>query len=138
MISLMLVAILGILGTELSKTVQYPFFVMIRNISFFQLIERIEPMIIVLWIITDYVFVSMLLSSAGEALKNISGERKVKILICSLTALATSFMISDDAFEFTKISKEIIPTVNLIYTAGLIPLVYIIGKIRQAIKSKKR
>lgn len=138
MISLMLAAILGILGPELSQTVQYPFFIMIRNISFFKLIERIEPMIIVLWIITDYVFVSMLLSSAGEALKVLSGGRKIKIAICSLTALAASFLISDDAFEFAAISKEIIPTANLIYTVGLIPLIYIIGKISQKIKSKKR
>ncbi len=138
MISLMLAAIIGILGPELSKTVQYPFFVMIRNISFLRLVERIEPVIIVLWIITDYVFVSMLLSSAGEALKMMYGSRHVKIIVCALGSLAVSFLISDNAFEFKKISREIIPAANLIYTVGLIPMIYIIGRIKEKIKSKKR
>ncbi|MBR6312985.1 MAG: GerAB/ArcD/ProY family transporter, partial [Oscillospiraceae bacterium] len=66
--ALMLVCIVGILGSKLSASVQFPFFAMIRNISAFRFIDRIEPLIVALWMITDYVFVSMLMSSAAAAL----------------------------------------------------------------------
>ena len=137
--ALMLVCIVGILGPKLAASVQFPFFAMIRNISAFRFIDRIEPLVVVLWMITDYVFVSMLMSSAAAALG--PAKKKTKTVCIAAAALAVSFFISEDAFSFSKTARKLVPTANLAYAAGLIPAVFLAGllinKKRVAKKGKK-
>lgn len=137
--ALMLLCILGILGPGLAASVQFPFFAMIRNISAFRLIDRTEPLVVALWLITDYVFVSMLMSSASAALG--SSRKKTKTLCIAIASLGVSFFISGSAFSLSGKAHKIISVINFAYTAGLVPAVFLAGlvisKKRLAKKRKK-
>lgn len=61
----------GAFGAKLTARLSYPFFTMTRDVSLFNQNQRIEAVIIVLWIFADFILCSMLLRCAHEALRGI-------------------------------------------------------------------
>ena len=130
---IVIVATVGVLGPELSAGQQYPFFALISNLKIFNIFERIEPVTVMIWVLTDMVFISMLMMSAGEAGKNMTGlsDRRWPVLVCAALMTAVAFFISGSAFQLTFISDRLIPIVNLLISAVLLPLLALVKKLRR-------
>lgn len=112
--ALLLVSTLGVLGPELSAGQPYPFFVMVKNLSVFHVIQRIEPLVVTVWLMTDYACITLALASAAEALSGVfPGKRSRYVLLCGLTMLALSFLIAPDGEALARLSNRVVPTVNL-------------------------
>lgn len=60
---------IGILGAELTAKLNHPFFTMLRNVSLFHTVERFGALVIGLWVLPDFVLVSMLLTLAVNCLR---------------------------------------------------------------------
>jgi len=60
---------IGILGAELTAKLTHPFFTMLRNVSLFHAVERFGALVIGLWVLPDFVLVSMLLTLAVNCLR---------------------------------------------------------------------
>ncbi|MCD8323160.1 MAG: GerAB/ArcD/ProY family transporter [Oscillospiraceae bacterium] len=56
-------------GPRLTAQLSFPFFVMIRDVSILGLAQRIEAVVIALWVFTDFVLCLLLLRCAYEALR---------------------------------------------------------------------
>ena len=120
---LLLIATLGILGPELTKRQQYPLFIMIKNLSVFHVIQRIEPLVVTVWLMTDFVCVTLVLLSAAEALAGVfPGKRSRYALACGLGMLVLGFLIAPDALSLARLSDLVVPGVNLGITFLLLPL----------------
>ena len=66
-------AVVSVFGPALTGEMTYPFFVMIRNISIFDLVPRIEALVVAAWVMADLMLCVMLLRSAHEALRPVFG-----------------------------------------------------------------
>ncbi len=62
-------AVICVFGPALAGTLTYPFFIMIRSISLWDLVPRIEAVVIAAWVGADFMLCSMLLRCAHEALR---------------------------------------------------------------------
>ena len=140
MVILLLVTTVGILGPELCLRHQFPFFIMIKNLTFFNVIERIEPVVVMIWLLTDYVCITMQLISAGEALRNVFeiGKRAHYIFPISFAMLAVSFVIAKDAFRFMRVSNVVIPIINLCIVFILLPLFLVLSVFRKKLRKIKK
>jgi len=132
-----IVATVGVLGPEMSESQQYPFFVLISNLKVFNIFERIEPVTVMIWVLTDFVFVAMLMMSAGEVGRNVTGcrSRALPVFVSAAAMIAVAFVITKSAFEFVFVSYKLIPIVNLVVAAFFMPMLAIIKKLK---KDKKR
>ena len=76
-----------------------------------------------IWIITDFVLVSLLMMSAAEVFGCVFGvgNRTPFVLVCAGGMLLVAFMISKDAFGFTRVADLLIPAVNLAFAAVFLP-----------------
>ncbi len=120
---LLLVATLGVLGPELTKRQQYPFFIMIKNLSVFHVIQRIEPLVVTVWLMTDFICVTLVLLSAAEALAGVfPGKRTRYVPACGLGMLILGFLMAPDALSLTRLSDLVVPGINLGITFLLLPL----------------
>ncbi len=121
---LLLLTVIGDMGPELTGRQQFPFFVMVKNLRLFNLMERFDALIVGLWMMTDYVFVGMLLASASTVLQDLSGSRgrKAWVVLCAAGMLGTAVFISRDAFAFCHVSEKLVPAVNLGIVFLLLPL----------------
>jgi spore germination protein KB len=120
-----LLATIGDLGPELALRQQFPFYVMIKNLRLLNLMERFDAVIVVLWMMTDYVFIGMLLLSASAGLRSLSGSRRREswVPFCALGMLLSALLGGENAFRFAWISERLIPVVNLGLAFLLLPLI---------------
>jgi spore germination protein KB len=120
---LLLAATLGVLGPELTKRQQYPFFIMIKNLTVFHVIQRIEPLVVTVWLMTDFICVTLVLLSAAEALAGIfPGKRSRYVMACGLGMLVLSFLVAPDALTLARLSDHVVPGINLGISFLLLPL----------------
>ena len=120
-----LLTTIGDLGPELALRQQYPFYVMIKNLRLFNLLERFDAVIVVLWMTTDYVFLGMLLLSASAALQRFSGSRRREgwAVLCAVGMLLSAVFAAGDAFCLVWLSEQLIPAVNLCLVFLFLPLI---------------
>ena len=66
-------SVVSVFGPALTATLTYPFFVMIRSISLWDLVPRVEAVVIAVWVGADFFLGTMLLRCAHEALRPVFG-----------------------------------------------------------------
>ncbi|MDO4749607.1 MAG: GerAB/ArcD/ProY family transporter [Eubacteriales bacterium] len=129
---------IGIFGAELTVRMNHPFFVMIRNIEIFNLFERVEAVVIALWVVTDYVLVSLLLQICSGNLclivKGPGAERtKLSVWICAAAALIVSIFIAPTSFRLEQMTRAFIPISSSILLFVGLPVIFLIGRLRKKI-----
>ena len=139
--------IIGAFGHELTTRLSQPFFALVRNLVFFRSLERVEALVVSLWIFSDFILISLCLHAAQHAFRLVlgcqseyRGERIFElghgrwvIWLCGLGAILSGcFMAGEpEALEFW--SRQLIPGINLSVALILLPGIYIIGRLRKRI-----
>ena len=131
---LLLIVTIGTAGYHHIETISLPFFLIVKNISILGIIERIEPILLSIWIISDFVLLSVFSFISVSLLKSIFkfSDDKPFISPVILFAYIFSLLIASSRFEleaFTKIAVYI----NLILTFGFPIIIFAVGKIRKKI-----
>lgn len=141
--TLLILSIIGMFGAELSSRMSRPFFIMVRNLVFFRTVERVEALVVMLWLFPDFLLVSIFLYAAqyslrlafnfdptytGEKLLNFQRGRWL-IWLGSAAAIVCSLFIGPDAVSLEFWSSRLIPLINLSFAFIFLPLVYITGKL---------
>ena len=150
MVSLLFVLvaeIIGCFGAELASRLTHPFFALVKNMVFFRNLERIEALVVSLWVFSDFVVISLSLHIAqhclllafgqsaeynGERALDLRGGRFVIWLAALLTA-AVAFFIAPDPRRMDLWSTWYIPAGNLTVALVLLPGIYVIGRARKRI-----
>ena len=139
------VAVIGRFGAELTSLLTFPFFTIVRNLVFFNALERLEALIVSLWLFPDFLLVSALLYSAQHCLRCLLGEKpefrgekrfdlsrgRWVIPLCGALSITAAILIAPDASSMTQWSERTIPIINLAVSFGFAPIIYIIGKLRK-------
>lgn len=128
-----MVVTIGFCAPELTLMFQNAFFMVIRNISVFGIIERIEALIIGVWILTDFVLLTSLVMIVSEIFCHIFGIKKSPLVTAVLGAVigAAAMLAFSDAFTLAVASDLYVPVVNIVFSYILMPLVLIVGGIRE-------
>jgi len=125
---------IGSFGPSLTGAMRHPFFVLIRDVRLFNLLERIEAMIIVQWVLTDFVLVALFCHVAASNLCFIfgGGEERRRLFAVGVTAVAVAvgFLCAPTSFALQNMAEHLIPRLHFLFLFILLPLVFLIGKAR--------
>lgn len=132
---LIIFSIVGNFGADFTNNMQSPFFSMIRNIKVFNTVERFEAVVIALWVLTDFVFLSFILTVIKVLTKKIFGIEKTffPLMLIAAAVFFTAMFMENNAFSFLFISEHLSPCINAAFTFGVLPAVWLIGKLRKKI-----
>ena len=147
LLTLLSVDVLGCFGVELCSILTRPFFSLVRNIVFFNSLERMEALVVSLWIFPDFLLLSVFLCGAQQCLRLILGNyqpyageklwdlRKGRwcIAVCTFSALICSIVMAPDSKTLNMWSSQIIPLINLAFAFIFLPIIYILGRVRKRI-----
>lgn len=124
---------LGTIGEHLAVSMENAFFIVIRNIKVFGVVERVEAVVVAVWVVTDFIFVAALLMIVAEIWRTVTGAKKRAAFVAPTGVLAgaAAFFIAEGVFDFQKWSDVLIPAINLSFALVLIPLVCAVGKLRK-------
>ena len=139
--------IMGAFGAPLTAELNQPFFVLVRNLVLFGSLERIEALVVSLWVFSDFILVAICLSVAQRLLRSITGKRsgyagermldmkngRFLIWLCAASAAIFALSFAPDSESMMLWSETVIPIANLSFSFGVLPLIYIVGKLRKKI-----
>jgi spore germination protein KB len=138
--------VVGTFGENLSVQMSYPFFTMVRDVSLFNIAQRFEAIVIVLWVLADFMMCTMLLRCSYEALRPvfkldipdrlpIFSLKKGRWILwfCSAAAFGISHLIAPSSYEILALSNQIFPLISNILVFGGFSLLWIVGKARNKI-----
>lgn len=147
LLCLLVAAITGMFGAELTVKMNRPFFVTVRNLVFFRTVERVEALVAMLWLFPDFLLVSLLLWSAQHCLRLVfrpdgldAGKKRPDlsrgrwlVWLCGVVAILISLFMGRSAQGLEHWSAQIIPVLNLGFALLFLPAVYIIGKVKKTL-----
>lgn len=140
-------AIQGSFGYELTAKLSQPFFSLVRNLVFFRSLERTEALVVSLWIFSDFILVSLCLYISQHLLRLLFGfdsayrgqqtfdlsKGRWIIWLCSFILMFLACVVAPDPASMTLWSRQIIPGINFLISLFLLPLIYLIGKVRKVL-----
>lgn len=92
----MFIAIVGVLGGDF-RPFPYPWLMTMRTVEAIRFIERIDALILPLWVLGIFIRVSLLLWTAAQVLTQILGLRQYQLLAFPLASIATTYAITQAA-----------------------------------------
>lgn len=132
---LLCVTTVGRFGAELTGALNYPFFVLIRDVRVLNLLERVEALIVAQWVITDFLLVAMLLQIGRSTLRLAfygpgAEPRRWLALPGAAFALVSAFLCAPTVFDLQRMMTQIVPGLNIIMVFIGLPVIFLIGRIR--------
>ena len=140
LLTLLNLALLGSFGAELAATLSRPFFVLVRTLVFFRTVERVEALVVMLWIFPDFLMAALYLWAGRQALglllagKQLGPRRfgpaedtaRGLTWVCGAAVIGLGLVLAPDSGSLERWSRTLIPAINLIFSFGLLPFLYII------------
>ena len=134
-ISLMIIVIntYGVLGEYLANIFEYPEYMLLKKIKLFGFLERIENVVSVKWIITSYIYLTIILYNIGSNIINPPNKsfKNTNIIIGILFILSTNLLFKNNA-SFNQYINNIFP-----YIVSILLIIYILLTIKIFISKKK-
>lgn len=130
-----LIMTIGSFGSLMISHNPIPFFAVVRNISLFGVIERIESIIISVWVITDFILIAFFTYTAAVIMKtlfNLSSEKSVLTPIILFAGTGGVFMFKN-RLELANFSDKFALPANILLTIIVPIIVFAIGKLRKKI-----
>lgn len=103
---------LGALGIYLSELYQYPEYTVLKKISLFNFIDRIENFIYIKWILSSVISLSLIIYYISSSVKEKS--KKIVPAITTTIMIATCLLIFKNNTIFYNFSYYIFPYLNLL------------------------
>lgn len=136
----------GLFGETLTTKLSFPFFTMVRDISLFNVAQRVEAVVIVVWVFAEYMLCILLLRSAFEALRAIFNLPKSEYLPTfdfrhgrwmipaeALIVYLCAHWIAPSAEVLQVWSERLIPLLMILFVFGGFLIPWIVGKLRKKI-----
>ena len=98
---------------------------------FFHSLERIEALLVALWIFSDFLLTAALLLVVRRCLAPLCGEKPWLGAAIGAPALLIGCLLAPEAAAFERLSSRWIPVANAAVCLLLIPGVYVLGKLRK-------
>ncbi len=139
--SLLCAAVTGAFGAPLTAQLARPFFVLVRTLSFFRTVERVEALVVMLWIFPDFLITALFLWAGQYSLRLLCGFHpddqprarldfsEGRILTWAFGAAATvlALFLAPAPAALERWSTVYIPAANFTFVLVFLPLLYIIG-----------
>ena len=140
LISVIIAAIIGNYGAPLTAKLSQPFFTMIRDVRIFNTLERLEALMLALWVLPDFVVSTLMMFVAAYSFqltfgfkpsigKKLDNGRWIIPVNAAIIAAVAVFLPNDES-KMLMLSEVYVPIGNLILTAGLYPICFLIGKLK--------
>ena len=134
-------AVVGCFGAEITARLTLPFFTLVRNLVFFRTLERMEALVVALWLFPDFLLSGLALFCAQHCLRLALGaqpdyrkerltqmqNKRWVIWLGGAAAIAAGLLMAPNGDWLTLWSERIVP-VGQYLAAGQIIIIYMVGK----------
>lgn len=129
----MLIAIIGRMGSSVAQRAPIPFLVAVKQISIMNTIQNIESVAVAMWILADFILVSAFIIISLNIFKTLFRLTEIKPLqnIYILLIYVFSLGISANKIELEAFSRYIMIPANQIFGFAIPIILFTTGKLRK-------
>ncbi len=139
--------VIGTFGPGLTEKLSYPFFLMVRDISIFHITQRIEAVVVVLWMFADFILCASMLRCAYETIRTVFSlpdpeqeavfslkKGRWILWLEAIAVLVCSHILVRSTFQLEKLADHIIPLLGFCFMYIGLAVCWCIGWLRGKIK----
>lgn len=132
-IALMTVESIGMFGPELTAKMRFPYFMLVRDLTVLGALERLEPIVIVLWFFPDFILISLLLHMAAQNLRFALGARTHRLLapVCAALAVAAALALPGGTDAQQTLSESLVPLLCAAFAFAPVPALLLAAAFRK-------
>ena len=134
-LTLLGLTLVGCFGAPLAASLSWPFFSLVRNLVFFRSVERVEALVVALWVFPDFLIVSLFLRASHGALSlslgrrfSLLGEKRAALPLGAAAACVFALFAAPDAQSLSLLSQTVIPACNLFFAFVFFPAILLTGR----------
>ena len=130
-----MICVIGSLGPKLAERMPLPFFNAIKQVSIFPEFDRIEAILLSIYVISDFIIIAAFMFIIMNIVKKLFKVSEVKYFSSPLILLGYtgSLFLATDRFELEKFSSFIGLPLNIAFGFAIPFILFIVGKIRKVI-----
>lgn len=132
---LVIIIPLCVFGWSLLVKMPIPYLNAMTQISLFEVIERLEAGLILFWVFTDFILISVFLYSAIHIIKlffKLPNEKPL-VWMYVLFIFFLSQIIASSATELRALSEQVLTQANIAMGLVLPTLIFVVGRIRKKV-----
>lgn len=124
---------LGSFGPGLTVRMDSPFFMMVKGVGVEGAFERVESVLIALWVLSDLALLALLLLSCSTMARDIFPIKEPRSAALPLAALALigALFLFPDAFALYDWMDKVVLPGNLIFGFAVPAIVFVVSKLRK-------
>ena len=133
--ALLTAAVLASLGSALTLAQEHPFLAMTRNLRLEGTLERIDALVVGLWVSADFVLLAALLLSAREILHLLFGGRNSPLpgALCAAAAALCALLCGGGSALLDRLAERFFPISGAAIVFLLWPLTLLVGLLRKRV-----
>lgn len=129
--TLLLVMTIGTLGYSVTERLPLPYLIVVKQISIFNILQKIESVVVTIWIASDFIIITVFTYIALRMMKSLFTLRDTKPLINIYMVLIyfLAVYLAKSSWELEKFS-EITILLNIIFGFIIPFLLFVVAEIR--------
>lgn len=133
--TLIVFVVAGSLGPSVTARMPIPFFSAVKVVSIMETLDRLESVLLSIWVISDFIVVSLFALFIISIIKDLFKIAETRYLSTPVALLGYggSQYLASSRFELAAFSSALGLSVNIVICFIFPVLIYIIGKIRRKI-----
>ncbi len=126
---------IGTFGYSVVQRLPLPFLSMVKRMSVFKAIERTESVVVLLWVLADFVLLSTFTYVILDMIKSTFGLNDSKPLINIFLVLVyiSALFICRSRYELEALSVKVQTPTSVAFGTIIPTIIFIIGKIKKKI-----
>lgn len=126
---------IGNFGWALTAEMDTPFFIMSRGIGIQGAFERVESVVVALWVLSDLCFLGLMVFAAGRGAQSLFGREEIGKLHWPVggVALLVAIFLLEDGEILTVISETILPLGNIALGIVLPTFLLLVAALRRGV-----
>jgi len=131
---------IGALSAPVTAKLENPFFVMVRDIKAADIIERIDAVVVGIWVLTDYMIVSLMLTVSSTLLGRAAKTDRTKMITAFSAgiALLVAFGLPEEEGIRRNLSDRFVPLCFGIVSVIIPSVTLLVNRRKQSIYSVKK
>jgi len=134
-ITLIIISTIGVFSHTIIRRAQTPFLMAVKQISLFNTLEKIESVVVAIWVSSDFVLISFFIICTMDIMKSLFklSDTKPFINIYVVFLYLLSMCLAKNVFELQQFSNHLALPCNIAVGFVLPAVIFIIGKIRKKV-----
>lgn len=124
---------LGNFGPALITRMEQPFFMMVKGIGIQGAFQRVESVVIALWVLSDLILVGLLTFACctiSQRLFHLKEKKQAAPVVVGL-AFCGSILLFSNVFQLDRVAAAVVPTGNLVFGFAIPLLLFLVSVLRR-------